>query len=69
MLVWPLKESTTISMGTTAMSWAISTPMVMRPIDVLSSSTSSSIWMATAVEEIATMKPSATICSSGQPSR
>ncbi len=45
------------SSGTTARSWAISTAVVSRPASPDFSSASSTIFMATAVDEIASMKP------------
>ena len=54
-------------MGTTARSWATSTPMVMRPARVRSSPTFSSTLMATAVLDSATTKPSRSDSPSGQP--
>ena len=53
--------------GTTARSWAISTPTVRRPTGVVSSPMSSSILMVIAVLLIATTKPKSTASSGGQP--
>ena len=56
------------SMGTTARSWAMSTPTVRRPVRVLSSPVFSSTLMATAVDDSATTKPSTRARAKGQPS-
>ena len=61
------KDDRITSIGTTAMSCAISTPTVIRPVAVRNSPSSSSICIATAVDEIATMKPSAITASIFQP--
>ena len=55
------------SIGTTARSWAIKTPTTMRPVSLRSSPISSSIFMATAVLDRLTTKPSSRASSSGQP--
>ena len=62
----PLSNS---SIGTTAKSWAINMPTVMRPVSLLSSPISSSILTATAVLDRLTTKPSSTASSNGQPNR
>ena len=56
------------SMGTTARSWAMSTPTVRRPVRVLSSPVFSNTLMATAVDDSATTNPSTRASGKGQPS-
>src|SRR5512132_3496181 len=62
----PAMAPATINIGTTAKSWAINTPTVMRPTWVRSSPMSSSILIATAVLLSDTMKPSSTAVLTGQ---